>query len=257
MIDIDEYLNELTNLSSPFKNDKLIKKRINFIEETVHELINKRIPKQTFFDLIFDEDEIIQILKNTDPNDLNQNINKLEKLDSLLSYFRQFLQENFGYWATITRPFMDTFIQEFHCQKYLELMAGNGYISEYLREHDILSIATDSTQWAQNSKTGQDTITDIEELDALTAFKKYANEVDAIIIAWSPDYDEIDYQILQEYRKMKESKPYFFIIGEKNGATNSKKFWENVHIISDNRVTNINEKYPKYDIVNDKLYLIE
>lgn len=252
-----DYLNRITILADFFPTATEVTNRVEFIKRVISELSNDLVPSASFKSLVFDEAEIIEIMQHTSPEAFEEGIEKLEELDSLFSYFRQYLQEEFGFWATITKPFINSLVSEIPADTYLELMAGNGYISKSLREKDKTVFATDSKDWSKTSETGNKLVTEIEEIDAIAAFDKYIDKVDIIILAWSPDFDEIDYQILKKYRKIKGNKPLFLLIGEPNGATNSEKFWNNVHIRTDNRINLINNNYPQYDIVDDKLFLID
>jgi len=60
--------------------------------------------------------------------------------------------------------------------------------------------------------------------------------------------------ILQKIRQMNVN---FLVVGEKNGATNSKEFWNNAKLIDDSRAKQINRVYSRYDIVHDQLYLVK
>lgn len=250
------YIENLVKLASYFPSEQVITNKIKIIKEFDRSLKNSQLPKINISTLVFSEDEITKILKNN-LKTLNVAMKKLEQLDLQLSYFRQYLQEKYGYWATITTPFMKEFVKQFPSKKVLELMAGNGYISSFYRQYNLSAYATDSQSWSKTSETGRNTLTDIEILDSLQAFDKYQQKVDIIILAWSPDFDEVDYQLLLKYRSIAGDKPLFFIIGEKNGATNSSKFWNNVKFVNNIKIDKVNEVYSNYDIVQDKLYLIE
>lgn len=251
MINFDQYLTDLLELAKPFSKSSIVSSRINLITNFDQQLKMQKIPTQNLTKLVFSESEIISLAE------INFDLKRIENLDYYLSYFRQYLQEKYGYWATITEPFLKSLTQNFSFETSLELMAGNGYISKFLYDQGITAYATDSMAWSKESETGKKELIPIEKLDALAAFEKYYDKVEIIFLAWSPDFDEIDYQILEKYRKIKQSKPKFFIIGEQNGATNSKKFWNSVNIIDALSVSEVNKNYSNYDIIEDQLYLID
>lgn len=257
-MNIQSYLPNLIDLANFFPKINLITDKINLVKSIDNALENNKLPKENITTLVFKEAEIMNILSNN-LDSFDETMGKLEQLDHELSYFRQYLQEKYGYWATITMPFMDKLIEYFPEKNILELMAGNGYISNYYQTKfkNNLVFATDTLSWAKTSETGRNPLIEVEKLDSLDAFNKYYQKIDIIFLAWSPDFDEIDYDLLQRYRSLSSKKPLFFIIGEKYGATNSSKFWDNAKIVNDSKIDKINEAYSNYDIVHDKLYLIK
>ncbi|MGR3741761.1 hypothetical protein [Companilactobacillus sp. DQM5] len=250
MNNFEKYIEQVIKLSKKFEGIDEVDKRIELILNFDNALSKNIIPDENLYSLVFSEEEILLILQK------RFNLESLEELDRYLSYFRQYLQESYGYWATITKPFLNSFLDTFKFDRCLELMAGNAYISKYFFDKNKLVYPTDSNAWSSSSNTGKKQLIDVEKIDALDAFEKYYDKVDIIMLAWSPDFDEIDYQILQRYRKIKGDKPLFFIIGEIDGATNSDKFWGSVNIKESSLINKVNGFYSNYDIVDDHLYLI-
>ncbi|KRK64747.1 hypothetical protein FC72_GL001989 [Companilactobacillus tucceti DSM 20183] len=251
------YISGLRDDVGDLPNGRRFKARIDFMDHVCQALSNKELPKHRFPYFQLSEKELasyLNSLTDLDQAQFEEVVSKLQKFDHDLREFRTYLQVRFGYWATITSDLMKTWSDLYPDKKYLELMAGNGYISRGFKDNGISSICTDDLSWAKQSQTGLSTLVNVENLDALAALKKYSRSVDAVILAWSPDREEIDYDILQLVR---EADLELFVIGEKNGATNSHKFWENAEVINNDKIEMLNKVYKQYDLVKDKIYLIK
>ncbi len=188
--------------------------------------------------------------------DSQQQYYYLRQCDHLLRDFRSYLEAKFGMWAYISGPFLDEWVQQFGNQRYLEIMAGNGFISAGLRQRHQQVICTDSFAWRQESATGNQPWTPMVAMDALQAVHTYGSQVDAVIMSWSPDGDDIDWQVLQALRQL-HPQPLLFCIGERNGATDSHIFWQDSHSLPDRRLLKVNAQYAHFDLMRDRLYLIQ
>ena len=151
----------------------------------------------------------------------------LPKLDKSLRNFRDYLEDTYGMWSYVNAPFAKALADYLNGAPVLEIMAGNGYISKGLRNNNANQriYTTDSQAWTRENETGKHPVTTIEKLDAISAIKKYGDQVDYVIMSWAPDKEEVDWDVLQllrhDYPDVK-----FLVIGEQDGATNSKKFWQ-------------------------------
>lgn len=254
---VQNYIDGLYEEASQLPNGKRFKARIDFMNHICQALSNDELPKYHFPTFQLSEKDFRSILAdNMDLNEQNFQdlVKKLEKFDHDLREFRTYLQVRFGYWATITQDLMQKWVELFPNKKYLEIMAGNGYISKGFQDLGVTSICTDNQSWSNQSRTGIDTLVKVERFDALDAIDEYALEVDAVVLAWSPDRVEIDYDILQKTKKLGLD---LFVIGEKYGATNSKKFWDNASFVDNQEITDLNKLYSQYDLVHDKIYLVK
>lgn len=252
-----DYIAELRKDTSVLPNGMVFNARIKFMERIVLALRNKKLPKYHFPQFQLTEKEITDYLEsNIDVDEVEYQIMSahLEEFDHDLGEFRTYLQNEFGYWATITDDFTRAIKDEFPEQNFLELMAGNGYLSKGLRDIGVETFCTDDLSWSEHDQTGNLLVTEVEPLDAISALEKYGTEVDNVILAWSPDREEIDCQILEKIREMDVN---FLVIGERNGATDSKEFWEIASLVDDDRIDTINRSYSRYDLVHDQLYLVE
>ncbi|HAT54281.1 MAG TPA: SAM-dependent methyltransferase [Lactobacillus sp.] len=179
----------------------------------------------------------------------------LPRLDSALRNFRDYLEATYGMWAYISAPFVSDLSKYLDGRPTLELMAGNGYISKGLRDKQLKQViyATDSKDWTTENETGKHPVTEIEQLDALRAIEKYGNQVGAIVMSWSPDGQDIDWQVLQAIRQL-PNKPEFIVIGERNGATDSKTFWQNADLMENE---SLNRNFGQFDLIHDRVYIVK
>jgi len=115
----------------------------------------------------------------------------------------------------------------------LEVAAGDGMLSHWLREHGVNIKATDDMSW---HKTEPDTrapplklYSEVEELDAISAIRKYKPRM--VIASWIPYRSELDCEILDE------GSEYLVLIGEGSfGCTGSEKFWGDTWDEDDDRI---------------------
>lgn len=189
----------------------------------------------------------------------NQLSAALPKVDQLLRDFRDYLEDQYGMWAYISAPFLKDLADFVGDAPVLEVMAGNGYISKGLKRlhPNQTVITTDSKAWTKetDNQTGRQPVTAIEALDAVTAFKRYAADIDYVIMAWSPDKLTLDWDLLQAIRASETPVP-LICIGEKYGATGSKQFWDHAHYRDDDAVTQLNAHYRPFDLIHDQVYVI-
>lgn len=179
----------------------------------------------------------------------------LPEVDRLLRNYRDYLEDTYGMWSYTSAPFIAALSDYLAGQPVLEIMAGNGYISRGLRQHNANQrvITTDSKTWVNENQTGRHPVTTVAKLDALTAIKKYGNEVKFVIMSWSPDKVEIDWQVLQLIR---QDFPHLqlLVVGEKNGATNSAHFWREARL-SQNGLDKVNHRLQSFDLIDEQVYL--
>lgn len=251
------YIDKLKQDTNSLPNGMRFNLKIKLIEKIFDALSHNKLPKFHFPQLQLSEDEIADYMQqsvNLDDPSFEELLQNLEEFDHDLGELRTQLQNEFGYWATITQDFTKELAEKFPEQSFLELMAGNGYLSKGLRDLNVETYCTDDLSWAKHDQTGRKLLTQVESLDALQALNKYGDKVDNIIIAWSPDREDIDFRILKQARTLDAN---LLIIGEKYGATNSKEFWDNARLVDDPRIESINRFYSRYDLVHDQLYLVK
>jgi hypothetical protein len=182
----------------------------------------------------------------------------LPKLDKDLRNFRDYLEDTYGMWSYVNAPFAKALSNYLSGAPVLELMAGNGYISKGLRNNNPTQqiYTTDSQAWVKENETGKHPVTKIERLDAIDAVKKYGNDVQFIIMSWAPDKQETDWEVLQLIRKDYPD-VHFLVIGEKDGATDSKKFWQEAKLSQDEELKKVNQQLHSFDLIDEQIYLVK
>lgn len=182
----------------------------------------------------------------------------LPKLDKSLRNFRDYLEDTYGMWSYVNAPFAKALADYLNGAPVLEIMAGNGYISKGLRNNNANQriYTTDSQAWTRENETGKHPVTTIEKLDAISAIKKYWDQVDYVIMSWAPDKEEVDWDVLQllrhDYPDVK-----FLVIGEQDGATNSKKFWQEAQLSQDEGLQKVNQQLHSFDLIDEQIYLVK
>jgi len=100
----------------------------------------------------------------------------------------------------------------------LEVAAGDGMLSYWLRKHGVNVKATDSGEWYDRVKRRAP----VEIIDAVSAIKKYKPKM--VIASWLPVGEPLDIEIFNVCAEMRV--PYIILIGETDGACGSLRFWE-------------------------------
>lgn len=260
------YIKELTHYRDLFDSFPEIKYLINNALESDRLLKNGLLP-QPLPTLLLPDDIQDTIFKQVnakfpkgDPRGdklWNQYTNALPKVDKALRNFRDYLEDTYGMWSYVNAPFAKALADYTAGQPVLEIMAGNGYISKGLRNnnHHQEIYTTDSQAWVKENETGKHPVTKIEPLDALAAIKKYGEQVKFIIMSWAPDKQETDWEVL---RLIRQDYPdvQFLVIGEKDGATDSKKFWQEAHLSQPADLQKVNQQLHSFDLIDEQIYLV-
>lgn len=258
------YIKQLTAYAKLFDNVPEVKFLINNVLESDRLIKNGLLPQQLPELLLPDDiqDRLYQQLAARYPAGdpvgdrlWDQYTAALPKVDRLLRNYRDYLEETYGMWSYTSAPFIAALSDYLDGQPVLEIMAGNGYISHGLRQHNPHQrvITTDSKAWVDENQTGRHPVTTVEKLDALSAIKQYGQQVKFVIMSWSPDKVEIDWHVLQLIRSQF---PYLklLVVGEKNGATNSPRFWQEAHLSQDGLAA-VNDHLHSFDLIDEQVYL--
>lgn len=261
----NNYIKRLEHYRELFKNNSSIIFLINQILES-NRLIQQNLAPQQLpvLELPDDiQDQVFQAIQTVypigDPRGdqlWEQQITALPKLDKLLRSYRDYLEETHGMWAYISAPFINDLTQYLAGKPTLEIMAGNGYISRGLKAKDQPVFTTDSLDWINENETGRHLVTDVEKLDAQSAIEKYGKQVDFVIMSWSPDGLPIDVKVLNQLRSLPKQ-PILICIGEQNGATNSKQFWQMANFVDPESTRQLNVHFQPFDLIHDQVYLIK
>lgn len=177
------------------------------------------------------------------------------RLDRCLQNYRQFLQTYFGFWGQITQAVAAGFAR-LPGKRYLEVMAGNGYLSYGLRRLHQQVYTTDSLTWTAENQTGRKLWTPVVPLDACQAYRKYRQNIDYVVMVWSPDGVPVDWQLLQLVRQDSLKIP-LLCVGEKDGCTNSPQFWQAAHFNDNSEIRQLNQFFPPLDLVREQVFWID
>jgi hypothetical protein len=107
----------------------------------------------------------------------------------------------------------------------LEVAAGDGMLSYWLRNYGVNAHATDSGEWYKLGRAGARVRprAPVEIIDAVEAIRKYKPQM--VMASWLPNDDTLlDIKISDECSNLKI--PYILLIGETDGATGSMRFWQ-------------------------------
>lgn len=260
-----DYIQKMLQDRDLFSDYPQVKFLINNVIESDH-LIKSGLLPQDLPELLLPDDIQDQIFKKInsqfekdDPKGdqlWNRLTDALPKLDKRLRCFRDYLEDQYGMWAYISAPFIKSLADYIGSNSVLEVMAGNGYISKGLQDAGVTVYPTDSLEWVTENQTGKHQVTKVEKLDAVSAIKKYQNQVRYVIMSWSPDKSTIDSDVLEAVRAS-DQKIELIVIGEKNGATDSMKFWDQAHFIKPENAKKLNEHHQPFDLIKDQVYLID
>ncbi len=182
-------------------------------------------------------------------------IEELIALDHMLGNFRWYIAYHYGVWAYITQELIQTWTQLYPNRRYLEVAAGNGLMSYGLRQAGATVICTDALTWIDENGTGKTPWTPVEQATSTSALWEYGDQVDAVIMAWSPDRDPSDAHLLETIRQHFPQLE-LFVIGDRFGITNSRLFWRKARMVPDKKLLKLNQAFRKFDAVGDRIYLM-
>lgn len=262
-----KYIEELTSYRDLFDPFPEVKFLINNALESDRLLKNGLLP-QPLPTLLLPDDIQNQVFEYVNQHyakgdlqgdDLwNRYSDALPKLDKLLRNFRDYLEDTYGMWSYVNAPFAKALSEYLNGEPVLEIMAGNGYISKGLRNNNSRQqiYTTDSQDWTKENETGKHPVTQIEKLDALAAIKKYGKQVKFVIMSWAPDKQATDWEVLQLLRQ-EYPDIHFLVIGEKDGATDSKVFWQNAKLSQDDQLQKVNRYLHSFDLIDEQIYSVK
>lgn len=261
------YIEQMMNYRELFDDFSNIKYLINNVLESDRLLKNGLLPQPLPMLILPDDtqDQIFNYLNTVYPpgdpkGDIiwNRYSEALPKLDKLLRGFRDYLEDTYGVWSYVNAPFVKDLATFINHAPVLEVMAGNGYISKGLRNLDSSAqiFTTDNKAWVDQNETGKHPVTQIENLDALAAWDKYQEQIKYVIMSWAPDKQSTDWQLLQKIRASKRDVT-LITIGEQNGATNSKDFWQNAKMIDQDHADKLSKHLKSFDLIDEKVFLVK
>lgn len=212
--------------------------QIDQVQAALRAVAKKQLPQQ--LPRLGFSDELIWEHLDDCPN--------LSMVGDLLTDFRQVMVTSFGLWHLFTAQWVRDLDEYLGPGNRLELMAGNAALARYLPR----TVATDNLDWHGQDNEHPAPWTAVEPLNALAAVDRYASEVNAIIMAWAPDQTTSDVAVVRRLVALGWH-GRLIVVGEKNGATNSSKFWHRVPV---RLVYALNRHHHPIDFIRDRVYQV-
>jgi len=136
----------------------------------------------------------------------------------------------------------------------LEVMSGSGALAYALKKQNINVIATDSFSADDNFsyywKEDNMMWTEVENIDALGAVRKYGKETDLVIISW-PFMDNTATEVLEEMRSTNPDCMMIYIGEDKGGCTANSRFFNTARPVRDEEFAKAVKKFKRWNGLND------
>ena len=157
-----------------------------------------------------------------------------------------------GMFGFVSWKWIVPFVNWLEDKRCLEVMAGRGWWSYALKEKGITVHATDDFSWHEQERYGawNDTLVDIERLDAVEAVKKYGKEVEVVLMSW-PYMDDTAYEVIKELYKVNPEAIVVYIGEGTSGCTASEAFFATFDEIDDNAFYAVQENYQSWCAIHD------
>ncbi|CAK1229502.1 hypothetical protein R82265_HNDDMDAM_00542 [Fructobacillus cardui] len=236
---------KLLNLKKQYMTDSQSLAKIDVVIQTLAALDHQQLPLHRLPNLL------------EDVKSLSRHPERL-LLDDALAELRETLIVNYGLWFLPNTDWVKDLARFAGPRPIVELMAGNAALSAALEAQGHVVKAVDNLDWSGQDNERPVPWTTVSKQAALTAVKESLRKADdpnsqpIFVMAWAPDTNDDDWQILQYLRS--QSQPFHLIvIGEKNGATNSKQFWQEADLELNDV---LNQHYQAFDMIQDAVYLV-
>ena len=139
-----------------------------------------------------------------------------------------------GY-ANMNRELAGAICKRFPEVRALEIMGGNGLVSNLLSECGMRTMCTDIAPGRKNDyiSMGTATFCDILPLDAVSAVKRFGKNCDLLVCSWPPQGETRVLQAFKEFAKLrKDAKMLYF--GELRGGFNADdEFFDSAQIVDE------------------------
>lgn len=130
-----------------------------------------------------------------------------------------------GLWTVIDRQWTKQLSKWIGKRKFLEIMAGGGWLSKALSEYGTKIIATDDYSWDNDSHPLMKRVYNVIPSHSLEAITTY--QTDILLCSWPPYADEAMYRAARLWGNKKP----IIMIGEGYGGCNATdEFFENFQV---------------------------
>jgi hypothetical protein len=163
---------------------------------------------------------------------------------------------NYMGFSILTNKFINSLSKFIGNKKCLEVMSGCGSLSYFLKKSGVKIIPTDNFTWKHDWFTYETFWLEIENIDAVSAIKKYGKDVDFIIMSW-PYMDDTAYNVLIEMRNINPKCKLIYIGEEEGGCTANDQFFDISNFIDDENFSKVYDNFQQWYRIHDKPYLIK
>lgn len=141
-------------------------------------------------------------------------------------------------------------------KKSLEIMAGNGLLSYMLREDGIDTFATDIAPDKSNEYIAMrnGVYGDIKKMDAISAVKKYGQNMDYLLCSWPPQGETEVLHVLETFNKMKKDAILIYIGEWKGGFNATDEFFQRLEIVD--KMAEVNALHVSHFGANDVIRMV-
>ncbi|MDR0899575.1 MAG: hypothetical protein LBM27_04395 [Lactobacillaceae bacterium] len=253
------YIEKLKVYRDIFKEFSEIKTRINSAIAADTQISQRQIPGELSTPLSIDEKNLLKIA-NGFADDEPEKLGYLFELDTMLSSFRDYLISQYGMFGYVSQSYAKNLADYIQTQNVIEIMAGNGYLSAgiYAYAKDINILATDNFNW-ENQGVNPNPVFPVENKEAIRTLEQNLKiEIPAtVIMSWAPDTTTADLLVLEYLRHsgfFSTQGNQFIVIGEKNGATNSRQFWKKANL---SEIREVSNHIQHFDLIDDRAYSVK
>lgn len=147
-----------------------------------------------------------------------------------------------GMFAFVSWKWINPFVEWINNRKCLEVMAGRGILASALRQKGVSVIATDDFSWSKlehgEYKKWEDTVTEVENLDAVKAVEKYGKEAGILIMSWAY-MDDTAYRVIKKLNEVNPDALIVYIGESQGGCTADDEFFKHFDEIEDDEKFNV------------------
>jgi len=160
-----------------------------------------------------------------------------------------------GMFCFVSWKWINPIVEWIGDRKCLEVMAGRGWLSHALQQKGINIKATDDYSWFDNKFSNwNNTVTNVEKIDAVNAINKYGKEIDVVFMAWAY-MDDTAYRVIKELHKVNPNALVVYCGEGYGGCTADENFHEHFETVDDDVFYEAASNYQRWYSIKDYLEL--